>query len=252
MEWQERTISISDGQLVWYEAGTGPTVLFLSGGPGDDHQYLRPLAAPLTDKWRCILLDQRGVGKSLLHRKDAETVSLPRFLDDLEQLRVSRGLERRTLAGHPLAAPRAATRRAGRSCRRCGSGRTVAGDVEHVFTGLTDSAFGERDAVGGGVRHGWGHRDADRLLLASWSPVHQSRSSFVHPRTGLVLSDADRESRPARAQVEVQAQLPRVVLVVDQPRALHKDRFGEDPLTSLTVEEMTAVEHSLKGVLGLL
>jgi len=41
-------------------------------------------------------------------------------------------------------------------------------------------------------------------------------------------------------------------VVVDQPRALDKDRFGDGPLTSLTTEEMAAVEHSLKGVLGLL
>ncbi|OHB32641.1 MAG: MazF family transcriptional regulator [Desulfuromonadaceae bacterium GWB2_53_15] len=41
-------------------------------------------------------------------------------------------------------------------------------------------------------------------------------------------------------------------VVVDQPRALDKERFGEGPLTTLTSKEMTAVEHSLKGVLGLL
>lgn len=41
-------------------------------------------------------------------------------------------------------------------------------------------------------------------------------------------------------------------VVVDQPRSLDKDRFGDGPLTSLTTEEMLAVEHSLKGVLGLL
>lgn len=41
-------------------------------------------------------------------------------------------------------------------------------------------------------------------------------------------------------------------VVVDQPRALDMGRMGEGPLTSLTPEEMAAVEHSLKGVLGLL
>lgn len=41
-------------------------------------------------------------------------------------------------------------------------------------------------------------------------------------------------------------------VVVDQPRALDMDRMGDGPLTSLTPEEMGAVEHSLKGVLGLL
>lgn len=41
-------------------------------------------------------------------------------------------------------------------------------------------------------------------------------------------------------------------IVVDQPRALDLDRFGDGPLTSLTPEEMEQVERSLKGVLGLL
>jgi mRNA interferase MazF len=39
--------------------------------------------------------------------------------------------------------------------------------------------------------------------------------------------------------------------VIDQPRALDTTRFGEGPLTSLTAEEMAAVENSLKAVLGL-
>ena len=41
-------------------------------------------------------------------------------------------------------------------------------------------------------------------------------------------------------------------VVVDQPRALDIDRFGEGPLTTLTPEEMASVEQSLKGVLGFL
>jgi len=41
-------------------------------------------------------------------------------------------------------------------------------------------------------------------------------------------------------------------VVIDQPRALDRDRFGESPLTILTTEEMMEVEQSLKGVLGLL
>ena len=41
-------------------------------------------------------------------------------------------------------------------------------------------------------------------------------------------------------------------IVIDQPRALDLDRFGEGPLTTLSPEEMAEVEKSLKGVLGLL
>lgn len=41
-------------------------------------------------------------------------------------------------------------------------------------------------------------------------------------------------------------------VIVDQPRALDRIRLGEGPLTTLTAEEMAAVEKSLKAVLGLL
>jgi len=41
-------------------------------------------------------------------------------------------------------------------------------------------------------------------------------------------------------------------VVVDQPRALDRARLGDGPLTTLTDAEMTAVEKSLKAVLGML
>lgn len=40
-------------------------------------------------------------------------------------------------------------------------------------------------------------------------------------------------------------------IIVDQPRALDRARFGEGPLTALTEEEMAAVERSLGTVLGM-
>jgi len=40
-------------------------------------------------------------------------------------------------------------------------------------------------------------------------------------------------------------------VVVDQPRALDRSRFGEGPLTALTTEEMASMEKSLKAVMGL-
>jgi mRNA interferase MazF len=41
-------------------------------------------------------------------------------------------------------------------------------------------------------------------------------------------------------------------VVTDQPRTLDRDRFGECPLTTLTAEEMAAVEKGLLAVMGLL
>jgi len=40
-------------------------------------------------------------------------------------------------------------------------------------------------------------------------------------------------------------------VVVDQPRALDRDRFGEGSLTTLSEEEMTNVERAFLGVCGM-
>jgi mRNA interferase MazF len=41
-------------------------------------------------------------------------------------------------------------------------------------------------------------------------------------------------------------------VITDQPRALDRDRIGDGPLTTLTTEEMAAVEKSLLAVMGML
>lgn len=56
-----------------------------------------------------------------------------------------------------------------------------------------------------------------------------------------------RISLPARDRLLKPCQV-----ITDQPRALDRDRIGEGPLTSLTAEEMAAVEKSLRAVLGML
>ena len=40
-------------------------------------------------------------------------------------------------------------------------------------------------------------------------------------------------------------------VVTDQPRTLDRARFGEGPLTTLTTDELAAVDLSLKEVLGM-
>jgi mRNA interferase MazF len=41
-------------------------------------------------------------------------------------------------------------------------------------------------------------------------------------------------------------------VITDQPRALDRTRFGEGPLTTLSAEDMGAVEKSLRAVMGML
>jgi mRNA interferase MazF len=39
--------------------------------------------------------------------------------------------------------------------------------------------------------------------------------------------------------------------IADQPRALDRTRIGEGPLTCFSGAEMTALEHALRGVMGM-
>lgn len=57
---------------------------------------------------------------------------------------------------------------------------------------------------------------------------------------------------PLRVQVSARDRLEKDChVMVEQARAFDRSRFGDGPLTSLTPEEMAAVEKSLKGILGL-
>jgi proline iminopeptidase len=101
LSWQEHILPLPDGvPLAWYELGSGPTVLGLSGGPGDDHTYLRPVVEPLASQFHWILYDQRGTGCSVLEQQDGVTLQPDRLVEDLETLRIHLGQERVRLVGH--------------------------------------------------------------------------------------------------------------------------------------------------------
>lgn len=98
--WRSHRLPLSDGELAWFEAGDGPPVVLLSGGPGDDHRYLRALAQPLSADFRCILFDQRGTGTTTFATLSPETLHIDRICDDIEALRFALGLDQLRLAGH--------------------------------------------------------------------------------------------------------------------------------------------------------
>lgn len=93
--WREHTLTTADGELLWCDKGAGRLIVFLHGGPGDEHRYLRLLADPLTPYYRCLLYDQRGSGGSKLQRLDEATLHPDRFVADLEQLRLELRAEER-------------------------------------------------------------------------------------------------------------------------------------------------------------
>lgn len=93
-------LDVGDGQqLYWEECGNpaGKPVVFVHGGPGGGcvpayRRFFNPA------QYRVILFDQRNCGRSLPHAAEPEadlsTNTTWHLVDDLEKLRVDRGVER--------------------------------------------------------------------------------------------------------------------------------------------------------------
>ena len=72
----------------------------LSGGPGLNPYYLEPLYSELKKKYECILLHQRGTGESLLDEVNQESLTVQKYIDDLNGLYKKLGKEKLVLVGH--------------------------------------------------------------------------------------------------------------------------------------------------------
>jgi proline iminopeptidase len=78
----------------------GPYVLILSGGPGEEVRSMQPVADELSKKYQCIMLEQRGTGRSKLSRYDPSTINLNAYIEDIEALRQHLRIDKLTLAGN--------------------------------------------------------------------------------------------------------------------------------------------------------
>jgi proline iminopeptidase len=78
-----------DGIHLFYRI-VGPTsgdyVLVLSGGPGEDIHSMQGVADELGKKYRCIMWEQRGTGRSKLSKYDESTINLNAYMEDIEAL----------------------------------------------------------------------------------------------------------------------------------------------------------------------
>jgi proline iminopeptidase len=94
-----------DGIDLFYRI-VGPTsgeyVLVLSGGPGEDIHSMQGVADELGKKYRCIMWEQRGTGRSKLSRYDASTINLDAYMDDIEALRRQLHTEKLIVVGNSL------------------------------------------------------------------------------------------------------------------------------------------------------
>ena len=89
-----------DGKRTFYaELGEGPPLVCVHGGLGSDHQVFLPWLEPLAERYRLILVDVLGNGRSD-DPDDWGAVALSTFSAQLDGLRRHLGLERWSALGH--------------------------------------------------------------------------------------------------------------------------------------------------------
>lgn len=92
------TVRVPGADLFVRRVGGGRPVVVLHGGPGADHEYLRPGFDALADGRELRYYDQRGGGRSAVPRD--VPVGWTEQVADLEALRRHWELERLTVAGY--------------------------------------------------------------------------------------------------------------------------------------------------------
>lgn len=93
-------IRVFGGELVVYSFGEGPAVIFLHGGPGDTHHYMKRMARPLFNDFQCIFFDQRGTGGSTSFERDPAQFSLELLFEDLLAVKKHFNCGPTALVGH--------------------------------------------------------------------------------------------------------------------------------------------------------
>lgn len=81
------------------EKGSGTPVVLLSGGPGLNPDYVYPIHEFLSKHVRSIILHQRGTGKTIMPKIDSTTLSLEKYVEDLEALREKLQVKKLILVG---------------------------------------------------------------------------------------------------------------------------------------------------------
>jgi len=96
-------MSLEDGRIFYEVMGTGEPIVIVHGGPGLDHNYLRPGLDVLAARNTLVYYDQRGTGRSDLSLDEA-SVNLDVFVEDIDALRQVLGFEKITVLGHSFGA----------------------------------------------------------------------------------------------------------------------------------------------------
>ena len=84
---QYSKVKSQDIDIYYRIFGEGTPLLILGGGPGDNSDRYVSLCELLSPDFQCILVDQRGSGKSVPIVYDSTTISVSLTLNDFEVLR---------------------------------------------------------------------------------------------------------------------------------------------------------------------
>jgi proline iminopeptidase len=96
----EETFVDSDGaRLFCRMLGKGKPLIVVHGGPGMSQDYLLPYFAQLAENNFVIFYDQRGGGRST-GEINRETINIPTFVRDIENIRHAFNLEKISILGH--------------------------------------------------------------------------------------------------------------------------------------------------------
>jgi proline iminopeptidase len=88
------------GARIYYKTlGRGVPLLLLHGGPGADHSDFLPALKPLAQRWRLVLIDERGSGRSE-RLGDPASYTLALMVKDIECVRKQLRLEQWVVLGH--------------------------------------------------------------------------------------------------------------------------------------------------------
>jgi len=95
-------VRLDDTSLWVHERGSGYPIIVLHAGPGLDHHAFGAYLDPLAERFRLLLVDQRGQGRS--DPVELETFTLPRLAQDVIMLARALELERFAVLGHSFGA----------------------------------------------------------------------------------------------------------------------------------------------------
>lgn len=87
--------------LYYRKEGTGIPIVFISGGPGFDVDYMKEVGSYFPSGYQRNYLEQRGTGRSMPSELSATTVSVSLWIEDIEAMRVALNQEKLFIIAHP-------------------------------------------------------------------------------------------------------------------------------------------------------